>query len=194
LETLSVSSGVNKHTLKKYLEYLEAAFLIKQIHRIDESGKHFKRQNYYKVYLTNPSLRSALFSPLEPTDEMMGYMVETAIFSQWLHRSNFVPWYSRWSGGEGEVDMVGLDAKTQKPNWAVEIKWSNRIMNSSSELKNLVLFCEKNKIKEAFVTTLDKWGTGSVNNIAITFVPSSVYAFNVGYNTLVNKYQEIVGG
>ena len=194
LETLSVSSGVNKHTLKKYLEYLEAAFLIKQIHRIDESGKHFKRQNYYKVYLTNPSLRSALFSPLQPTDDMMGYMVETAIFSQWLHRSNFVPWYSRWNGGEGEVDMVGLDRKTQKPNWAVEIKWSNRLFSSTTELKNLILFCEKNNIKEAFVTTLDKWGGRTVNNISINFVPSSVYAFNVGFNTLANKYHEIIGG
>jgi uncharacterized protein len=39
LDTLSKNSGVNKPTLKKYLEYLEAAFLIKQIHRIDDCGK-----------------------------------------------------------------------------------------------------------------------------------------------------------
>ncbi len=75
LEKLSSMSGVNKPTLRRYLEYLEAAFLIKQIHKIDESGKHFKRQTSYKIYFTNPSLRSALFSPLAANDDMMGYMV-----------------------------------------------------------------------------------------------------------------------
>jgi uncharacterized protein len=190
LDSLSTSSGVNKHTLKKYLEYLEAAFLIKQIHKIDESGKHFQRQTAYKIYLTNPSLRSALFSPLEPTDDMIGNMVETAIFSQWLHRTKSIPWYARWNGGE--VDMVGLDAKKQKPLWAVEIKWSNKCFNSDSELKSILHFCEKNKLTDAFVTTLDKWGQREVNGVTINFLPSSVYAYTVGFNTLASKFQEII--
>ena len=80
LETLSKQSQVPKNTLKKYIEYLEAAFLIKKVKRIDQSGKRFKRDNFFKIYLTNPSLRSALFSPITSTDEMIGNMVETAIF------------------------------------------------------------------------------------------------------------------
>ena len=63
LDTLSKNSGVEKNLLKKYLEYLEAAFLIRVIHRIDDTAKRFRRANFYKIYLTNPSLRSALFSP-----------------------------------------------------------------------------------------------------------------------------------
>lgn len=105
LDSLSMTSGVNKNTLKKYLEYLEAAFLIRQISRIDESGKRFQRQSNYKIYLTNPSLRSALFTPLEANDDGMGFLVENAIFSQWLHRKNRVPCYARWN--KGEIDMVG---------------------------------------------------------------------------------------
>ena len=61
LETLSRASGVEKYLLKKYLEYLEAAFLIRIIHRIDDNSRKFRRANFYKIYLTNPSLRSALF-------------------------------------------------------------------------------------------------------------------------------------
>jgi predicted AAA+ superfamily ATPase len=114
LETLSRESQVNKNTLKKYIEYLEAAFLIKKVQRIDQAGKRFKRDHFFKIYLTNPSLRSALFSPITSEDDMIGRMVETAIFAQWIHRDWFSFWYSRWNGGE--VDMVGLNDKL-KPNW-----------------------------------------------------------------------------
>ena len=43
LEGLSRNSGVTKLTLRRYLEYLEAAFLIKRIHRIDENARRFRR-------------------------------------------------------------------------------------------------------------------------------------------------------
>ncbi len=180
-DSLSKRSGVNKPTLKKYLEYLEAAFLIKQIHKIDESGKRFKRQSAYKIYLTNPSLRSALFSPLDSNDADMGHMVETAIFSQWLHREN-VPCYARWD--KGEVDMVVLSMKDSSPKSATEIKWSNVGYDNHKEIKPLISFCENHKINDAFVTTLDINEKKLVGNVNLHFVPSSVYAYNVGVNTI----------
>ena len=42
-DNLSETSGVSKNTIKKYIEYLEAAFLIRVIHRIDINAKKFKR-------------------------------------------------------------------------------------------------------------------------------------------------------
>nr|WP_305069923.1 ATP-binding protein [Flavobacterium covae] len=138
LETLSIQSQVPKNTLKKYIEYLEAAFLIKQVKRIDQSGKKFKRDNFFKIYLTNPSLRSALFSPITYNDELIGNLVETAIFAQWMHREWFTPWYARWNNGE--VDMVALSDSSLKPIWALEIKWSNRYFDKPSDLKSLYKF------------------------------------------------------
>jgi len=85
LEELSKNSGVAKNTIKKYIEYLEAAFLIKVVHRIDRTAKRFRRAYYFKVYLTNPSIRSALFAPIAENDEFMGPLAETGIFSQWFH-------------------------------------------------------------------------------------------------------------
>jgi len=182
LESLNNSSHVDKYLIKKYLTYLEAAFLIKIVKRLDEAGKKFKRENFYKVFLTNPSLRSALFAPISATDDMMGNMVETAIYSQWLHRESFVPYYSRWSNGE--VDLVGLDNKKLKPVWAVEIKWSNRFYEKPNELKSLILFCKKNKLNSALITTIDKEGKHDIDGITFYFVPASVYTYVVGYNTL----------
>lgn len=190
LESLAVSSGINKLTLKKYLEYLEAAFLIKLIHRIDDCGKKFTRKNFYKIYLTNPSLRSALFSPLELTDEAIGHMVETAVFSQWLHREASIPMYARWNSGE--VDMVSLNPKNLKPQWAGEIKWSNKSYNHHQELKNLISFCSKNNLTDAIVTSIDISEQGSVNNINVNFIPASVYAYNVGCATISYQYHRLM--
>lgn len=188
LESLSQASGVEKYLLRKYLEYLEAAFLIRIIHRIDDTAKKFKRANFYKIYLTNPSLRSALFSPLQPTDAAVGNMVETAIYSQWMHREWFTPYYARWTNGE--VDMVGLDEKKMKPQWALEIKWSNRYYEEPGELKSLLLFCETNQLKSALVTTIDVEGVREQKGIQLIFVPAALYAYVAGLNTLEQKLKK----
>lgn len=182
LETLSKQSQVPKNTLKRYIEYLEAAFLIKQIRRINQSGKRFKRDNFFKIYLTNPSLRSALFTPISATDEMIGNMVETAIFAQWMHRDWFTPYYARW--GNGEVDMVGLSDRTLKPLWALEIKWSDRYFERPKELKSLIKFCHENNIKTPIVTSINKEGEVEYADICFQFLPASAYAFTIGKNTL----------
>jgi hypothetical protein len=186
LDSLSESSGVEKNVLKKYLEYLEAAYLIKVIHRIDDTAKKFQRMNFFKVYLTNPSIRSALFSPIQAIDQEMGNMVENAIYSQWLQRESSVPRYARWNRGNssGELDMVGLSNLKLKPVWAVEMKWSNRFFEKPRELKSLLYFCNKNKLKYAIVTTIDIEGIKNIDDIELCFLPSSLYAYAVGYNTI----------
>ncbi len=184
LETLSRQSQVPKNTLKKYLEYLEAAYLIKLVRRIDQSGKRFKRDNFFKIYLTNPSLRSALFSPITATDEMIGHMVETAIFAQWMHRESFTLWYGRWTGGE--VDLVGL-SKTLKPSWVLEIKWSDRYYDHPKDLKSLIKFCKENKLQNPLVTTINREGNKEFEGLNIQYIPAASYAYTVGKNTLDSK-------
>lgn len=188
-ETMSKESGIQKETLKKYLEYLEAAFLIKVLNKVDVNAKRFKRITSFKVYLTNSSLRTALFSPIKETDSEMGNMVETAILSQWMHRENLDLTYSRWKDGrfEGEVDLVLVDDKKFKPVWGVEIKWSNRYFEMPQDLNSLIHFCKSNEFENALVTTIDKQGTKVISDLNFTFLPASVYAYNIGENTLRMK-------
>jgi len=126
LESLAQKSGVAKNTLRRYIEYLEAAFLIRCLHRVDHTGRRFKRATSFKVYLTNPSLRTALFGPVGADDEAMGHLAETAVFCQWLHTvwvSDIA--YARWA--HGEVDFVfNHPAFTSKLLSAIEVKWSDR--------------------------------------------------------------------
>src|SRR5690606_11633112 len=185
LEALTKASGVDKYQLRKYLEYLEAAFFISIVHRVDDNSKRFKRANFFKIFLTNPSLRSALFAPVSATDEFMGNLVETTIFSQWMHRDTFTPYYARWNSGE--VDMVGLDIKRQRTAWAVEIKWSDRYFRKPGDLKSLLLFCKKNDLNSALSTTVSKDRASEVGDVELLFVPSAIYAYMVGKNTLERK-------
>ncbi len=188
-EHMSKESGIQKDTLKKYLEYLESAFLIKVLHKVDINAKRLKRITSFKVYLTNPSLRTALFSPIQETDSEMGNMVETAILSQWMHREKMDLTYSRWKEGrsEGEVDLVLVDDKKYKPVWGVEIKWSNRYFEKPQELKSLIQFCHSNGLEKALVTSIDQLGIKTINQLQFTFLPASVYTYNIGDITLKMK-------
>lgn len=188
-ESMARDSGIQKETLKKYLEYLEASFLVKVLYKIDNNAKRLQRVTSFKIYLTNPSLRTALFSPVKGTDDEMGNLVETGILSQWMHNENMDLAYARWRNGnsEGEVDLVLLDHKRFKPAWAVEIKWSNRYFSKPNELKSLLQFCGNQELKHALVTTIDVTGIQEISNVGLSFVPASIYAYNIGDLTLKSK-------
>lgn len=188
-ETMSRESGIQKETLKKYLEYLESAFLVKVLNKVDVKAKQLKRITSFKVYLTNPSLRTALFSPLIETDSEMGKMVETAVLSQWMHRENLDLTYARWKEGrnEGEVDLVLVDNKKFKPVWGVEVKWSNRYFEKPQELKSLIRFCQNNDFKYALVTSIDQFGVKEIDNLHFTFLPAALYTYNIGDLTMKMK-------
>ncbi|MYF97020.1 MAG: ATP-binding protein [Holophagales bacterium] len=181
LEGLSQNSGVTKLTLRRYLEYLEAAFLIKRIHRIDENARRFKRTTHFKVYVTSPSLRTALFGPVNDDHPAMGAMVETAVFAQWFH-SNARLNYARWSGRRGgEVDIVHLDPQ-QRPDWCLDVKWSDRPASKPQELTSLIAFSNRHPNARVLVTSKTKdrehcdWpGAGSLN-----IGPAAHYCHAVG--------------
>lgn len=188
-EEMSQESGIKKETIRRYISYLESAFLIKVIHRIDANAKRMQRVTQFKIYLTNPSLRCALFSPLTETDNAIGSMVETALFAQRIQRDDEEIFYANWKMGRmnGEVDMVGLDRLHQKPAWAVEMKWSDRYFDTPGELKSLLSFMENNHLNAAIVSSRTKYGTKGVGSMGLTFIPSALYAFLLGYNTIVHK-------
>ena len=117
LDCLAQSSGIAKNTISKHLDYLEAAFLVVRMRRIDETGKSFKHMRNFKVYLTNRPMRAELLTPMRYGDAPMGGKVETAIISQSFHSklmSNVH--HARWKKGrrDREVDLVQVDPATTK--------------------------------------------------------------------------------
>ncbi|MCK5743754.1 MAG: ATP-binding protein, partial [Caldisericia bacterium] len=173
-ESLSRRTGIEKAQIKKYLEYLESAFLIKTIDRIDLNAKKFKRRNRFKIYLTNPSLRSALVGAVDENDNAMGNLVETAIFAQYFHEPRKRLHYAREKSGKWEIDLAVL-----KPDLSVgsatEIKWTDRI--SQQQLDNIVGFCHKHNLDSAVVTTKTLRKTEKYQSVEIGFVSSAWEAF-----------------
>ena len=191
-ESMSKESGVRKDVLRKYIEYLEAAFLIRVIHRTDDTAKRYQRETSFKIYLTNPSLRCALFQPLQETDEEMGNMVETAVYAQWIPRLGTNISYASWRQNnkqQGEVDIVGIDIARQKPLWAVEIKWSDRYADHPEELYSLLSYMPKNGLTKALVTSKTKFAEHKMQSVDLQFIPVACYAYIVGQNTVIKTKQ-----
>lgn len=188
-QKMAKESGLKNEVIKRYMEYLESAFLIRVVNKINFNSSQFQRVTGFKVYLTNPSLRTALFSPVIATDDEVGNLVETAIFSQWMHREDVDLYYAKWKMGrqEGEVDMVQLDRKRMKPAWALEVKWSNRYHDKPGELRSLLEFCKENRLNSAVVTSIDRQDKVVREGVELNFYPASVYAYGIGANTLKKR-------
>jgi len=190
-EALSKRSGIEKSKIASYLEYLEAAFLIRRVHRIGDNARRLQRATTFKVYLTNPSIRAALFGNIRSEDEAMGQLAETAIWSQWLHSATTINalHYARWKQGrkDMEVDLVAVDPKTQAPRFAVEVKWSDSACDNWSELQGLRDFAARHKLqRNPLVTTLTKSrkGKDKVTGLEIDFVPTSLHCYTIARNLL----------
>ena len=184
LDALSQQSGVSKPTIRRYLEYLEAAFLIKVVHRVDQNARRFKRATRFKVYVTTPALRCALFGPVAEDDAEMGQLAETAVFAQWFHTDDLHRlYYGRWR--KSEVDIVYLGSGfRQEPIWCVEVKWSDRPPSHPEELSGVFTLANRYPAISASVTTRtiearsDSWP----GEKPLKFTPTSLYCYAVGRN------------
>lgn len=185
LDDLAKESGIRKETIRRYLDYLESAFLIKVLHKIDENARRFQRVTTFKIYVTNPSLFAAVFTPLNSNDSAFPHLVETAVYCQFANFTHEL-YYANWKKGRtsGEVDFVRLDPLTQKPDRALEIKWSDKYYNHPSELKSLMAFMTANQLAGGVVTTIKESGKRELECGYLQFVPTALYAYSRGADSV----------
>ena len=130
-------------------------------------------------------MRAALFAPIKSDDsEKIGHLAESAIFSQWQHSVNFRQLrYSRWRN-EGEVDIVYLALKDQRPTWIGEIKWSDRIENNfGRETDSIRTLLQNHKsIHSVIFTTKTYSKTVQFENRTMNIIPSALYCYTIGRN------------
>jgi predicted AAA+ superfamily ATPase len=185
-ENISKSSGITKPTIKKYIEYLESAFLIIKLSTVADNCKSMSRDRNFKIYLNNPSMRAALFNPVDPSDStLIGHLAESAVFSQWQHGLAFKDLrYARWRNA-GEVDIVYLRSGDQKPIWAGEIKWSDQYAsNPYKETRHLRYLLEKHPgMESSFFTTKTIRKRTTLADRRNQVWPTALYCYVVGKNT-----------
>lgn len=184
LDKISRRSEISKPTIRKYVEYLESAFLVIKLPTVDENCRPMQRERNFKLYLSNPSMRAAMFAPVSKEEhETIGHLAEAAIFSQWQHAATFSKLsYSRWR--EGEVDVVYTDTATSKPQWIGEVKWSNRVESNFGDVtRGLERLLKRHpSIHSCFLTTKTYSGNSALEGRELTIVPSALYCYTVGRN------------
>lgn len=180
LEGLSKHANVAKNTIQRYLEYLEAAFLIIRLRRVDERAQRFQRQRHFKVYLTNPSMRAALFGPISADNPALGALAETATFAQWIHTADFPALhYARWN--DGEVDVVRVDPARGHPAWAYDVKWTDRPADDPRELAGLAEFGAKSNVPHLGCSTRTRAGVVRLGGQRITLFPLAHHCYRLGW-------------
>lgn len=184
-EQLSQRSGVGKQTIQKYIEYLEAAFLIKRVFRVDQDGKRYQRERNFKVYLTNSAMYTGLFGAKSPDDPEFGHLVETALFAQRFHEDARLN-YARWGAEDCEVDLVE-SSQVLKPIAALEIKWSDKFANRPEALKGLMKFVRGNRLPLGWATTRSKISQQTIDGSQIHQWPAAALAFHYGVRAVQGR-------
>ena len=188
LESLSRKFSIAKNTIQKYLTYLESAFLIRRVYRVDNSCKKFKRDRNFKVYLTNPSMYSALFGLVKDQNSHIGLIIETAIFSQHFHiddSSREKIFYAKWkkNNKELEVDLVWTDT-SYRPQTLLEIKWSDIHVGRPGDIVGLLDMAVKHKLQTVFVTSKTKSNdieyTHKDHGIKIVYFQCAEFCYYIG--------------
>jgi predicted AAA+ superfamily ATPase len=187
-EQLSQRSGVAKPTIQRYIEYLEAAFLVKRVFRVDQDGRRYQRARNFKVYLTNPAMYTGLFGISQPDDSEFGHLVETALFAQRFHEDVRLN-YAHWGADDCEVDLIEL-SQALKPVMALEIKWSNRYANKPETLRGLMKFVRCNRLSKAWATTRSKFSRIEIDGTPIVQWPAAALAFHYGVRAVRGRLAE----
>jgi predicted AAA+ superfamily ATPase len=179
LEALSKNSGITKATISRYLEYLEAAFLIVRMRRVDDTARRLQRERNFKVFLANPSMRAALFGPVTEDSPAMGALAETALVTQYLPAPMFRDLcFARWN--QGEVDLVRVDQARQKPRWALDVKWSDGAAASAEQWSPLLEFARANELPTVYMTSRTISTRENRGGIEAIVLPLPLLCFEMG--------------
>lgn len=177
MDDLAKATNIAKNTLRKYLDYLEQAFLIRRINRVDRDGQRFQRQVFFKAYLTSPCLYAALFAPVPPSDQFFQRLAETALVSQWLGSQAIENLcYASWRNGS--VDLLTLHPETGKPDHVYDLDWQNTYVRTDKRPDQMVSFVkENNPAAKAYVLTGSSARTATMKGVDMTLAPIALYTY-----------------
>ncbi|MBT3306595.1 MAG: DUF4143 domain-containing protein [Alphaproteobacteria bacterium] len=184
IEELTGVVGVAKNTLRKYLDFLEQAFLIRRLPRLDRDGKRFQRAFAFKVYLTAPCVYAALFGPVALDDKMFPRLAETALVSQWLGSgANRYLAYASWRGGQ--IDLLEINPNTDQPDNVYEMDWYDGYASPGPKADKgpgeLTAFVARtNRDARTHILTASTARRGAMAGIDITLAPLALYTYWIG--------------
>jgi len=184
VEELAQQSGYQKETVIKYLNYLEHIFLIKRIYRFNDRHTDERDNLYFRIYITNVSMRTALFTPLTVDDIRTEYMVETAILAQWQHIEKDMFYYCKHD--HVFIDLIKVD-NNKNPVWITDVRWQHPHGLQHNELDIVGHFCGKHGLLSSMITTKQTRDIIPSSNVIHSYEPASLYCYSIGKQIVENK-------
>ena len=152
--------GLSVDTVKKYIEYLENAFLVKRMHKWSTSH----RQRVYsqkKIYLLDTGLKTLLTGKQD-----LGFKAENAVFVHFLRRGQEVGYFAE---AQKELDFV---TGTHRDPLPVEVKYVEDLEIDDKRLSGLKLFLRKfPEVQKAKIVTQSVEKRARFRDVEIEMVP-----------------------
>jgi len=180
IEGIAERAGIAKNTIRRYLDYLEASFLIVRMARVHPEGGRFQRMRTFKIHLTAPCLYAALFGAVSPDDPVLPALAESAVVGQWLASKELARLhYARLP--EGPVDLVSLSAESGRPSWACALAGTDAALVDGTTINGLIQFAKRNApLRWVGATTHTLASLKPQDGVEVWHRPASQYCYEVG--------------
>jgi predicted AAA+ superfamily ATPase len=180
IEGLAEHGGIAKNTIRRYLDFLEAAFLIHRMDRLQPEGGRFLRMRSFRVYPACPSFHAALFGPIRADDAAFPALAATAIVGQWMASPEATRlYYARLP--EGVVDLIGLVPGGDRPAWACAMPSTDQFLHGDPAIRGLIQFARLNApLGWLGATTRSQAGLRSHGGIELWHRPAAQICYEAG--------------
>lgn len=192
VDSIAGELSLSRNTVNRYLDYLEAAYLIARVRRLDDDGREFRRSSKIMAYIVNPSLRAAFFGPWNGESQAeLDSMARTAVFGHY-HRCDggSLVHYARYRSGRNEVkvDFVRSNVIPQCPLEACDVMWSDRSGESLEGQKGLLDLAKKMP-KNVKINALTRTASSTEvhDGIEIRHCPCALHCYQVGMEAIEGK-------
>ena len=167
--SISRNLGISIESVINYITYLLEAYLIGELKLFSKSIEKSLRANR-KYFIMDSGLQNAITKTTDLTEIDAGSLVESVVqkhMHTFANANNFNLYY--WKEKE-EVDII-LDMK--KKVLPVEVKYKSEI--KKGDLKGLLKFMDRFKVKKAIVVTKDLFEEKEINGKELQFIPAWLF-------------------
>lgn len=168
MKNLGNDIGLSQNTLRDYLDTLEKTYLISQVFnsRIGYRTRSVRQRKIYVNSVNAVVLQSGLTFDPHAWQTKAGLFVENYVFN-YFERLGGVE-IDFWR--ERQIREVDFVCNYQGSKLPIEVKYQSQIR--PDDLKNIIYYCNKEKLTRAVVITKNKIGVENIHGLTIQFTPA----------------------
>lgn len=167
LQNLAQDLGLDRATLNEYLRLLEKTNLTGTIfnRNLGFRTRSLRQRKIYSASVNAVVLKNTDGPFSESFNLKIGQIAENFVFNYLSSKEGQLYFWR-----QRQIKELDFIWQIQEKIIPIEVKYQNQIRND--DLKNLLYFCKKERVKEAIMVTSNEEKEKLVNKIKIRFVPA----------------------